>query len=82
MSNVKTILETFSSLGRRHTFDLKDGSHYEGYILEVGDIHLVFGGGGPMGSGEDLMIPIDSVDLNTLSFWHEDQKCYIQFSIS
>ena len=79
MEDAKTLLEAFSDMGKRHAFDLKDGSHYEGYIFEVGDKHLVFGSGGPMAPSEDLFIPIDAVDLNTLSFWDEDKRCYLDF---
>ena len=78
MEDVKTFLEAFCDMGKRHAFDLKDGSHYEGYVLEVGDEHLVFGAGGPIAPIEDLLIPIDAVDLNTLSFWDEDQRCYVK----
>ncbi len=78
-SDVKIILEAFSNMGSRHAFDLKDGFHYEGYILQIGDKHLVFGSGGPIAKSEDLLIPIDSVDLKTLSFWDEDKRCYSPF---
>jgi len=40
-SDVKIILKAFSNMGSRHAFDLKDGFHYEGYILQIGDKHLV-----------------------------------------
>jgi hypothetical protein len=33
-------------MGYPAAFDLKNGSHYEGYILEIGENSMKFGGGG------------------------------------
>ncbi len=78
MKDAKAILEEFHDFAEgRCTFDLKNGWHYEGYVFEVKDDHLVFGGGGPLAPEEDLLIPIDAIDLSTLSYFDETQRCYI-----
>jgi hypothetical protein len=50
MKDAQTILEEFGHLGTRCAFDLKTGSHYEGYIIEIENGHLLFGCGGPLAS--------------------------------
>ncbi|MEW6737252.1 MAG: hypothetical protein AB1489_38560, partial [Acidobacteriota bacterium] len=42
MKDTETILEEFAELGMGCAFDLKTGLHYEGYILEVEDQHILY----------------------------------------
>lgn len=74
----KTILKEFHDLAAsRCAFSLRNGNYYEGYIIEVEDRHLRFASGGPMATHEDLLIPIEAVDLNTLSYWDKSKTCYM-----
>jgi hypothetical protein len=78
MKDAKLILEEFWDIAEnRCAFDLTNKQHCEGYILEVENDHLRFGGGGPMAAEEDLFIPVQDVDLSTLAYWDENKRCYM-----
>ncbi len=78
MKDAAQILKEFYYLAEsRCTFDLENGSHLEGYILEVKDRSIVFSGGGPFASCEDELVPIEKVDLDTLYYWSNGKQCYV-----
>jgi hypothetical protein len=77
MPSTKQLLEELQQMGFRSSFDLKDGEHYEGYILEVSDERLLFAVGGPMSPKEPVIIPVGEVDLGRLAYWDADHGCYM-----
>jgi hypothetical protein len=78
MKDTGQILEEFRDLAEsRCIFDLENGSHFEGYILEIKDRNIVFGGGGPLAPCEDELIPIEKIDLDTLFYWSNSKRCYV-----
>lgn len=80
MPTAKQLLEDFQEMGRRSSLDLKNGWHYEGYVLEVREEYLLFGVGGPEAPDEPVRIPVEEVDFNTLSYWDEERRCYMDAS--
>jgi hypothetical protein len=78
MKDPKLMLQEFWDIAEsRCSFDLKNKQHYEGYILEIENDHLRFGEGGPLATEEDLLIPIQDIDLSTLAYWDKTKKCYV-----
>jgi hypothetical protein len=78
MKDPKLILKEFWDIAEnRCAFDLKNGQHHEGYILEVENDRLRFGGGGPLAAEEYLFIPVQDVDLSTLTYWNKNKRYYM-----
>lgn len=78
IKDINTILDEFYDIvGSRCAFSLKSGTYYEGYILEVENGHLRFGEGGPMAVEEDLLIPVQDIDLSSLAYWDKNYRCYM-----
>ena len=77
MPTSRDLLEEFQQMGTRESLDLVDGSHYEGYILEVGAEYLLFAVGGPLAPIDPVEIAIGAVDLGSLSYWDEVRDCWI-----
>lgn len=75
--DLKTRFECFAEKGERHTLDLKTGEHFEGYVLEVFEDHLLFGMGGPLAPDEPVKIFLEQIDLESLWYWDTDQKKYL-----
>jgi len=74
----RQILEAFCALAEgRCAFNLKNGTHLEGYLLAVEQQHIVFISGGPLASDKEQYIPIEEVDLASLFFWREEKNCYL-----
>jgi hypothetical protein len=78
VKDTNTILEEFYEIAKsRCAFSLKGGAYYEGYIIEIDNGYLCFGGGGPMAAAEYLLIPVQKVDLLSLAYWDENYGCYM-----
>jgi hypothetical protein len=78
VKDANIILEEFHEIAQsRCALSLKSGTYYEGYIIEIDNEHLHFGEGGPMAAAEYLLIPIQEVDLLSLSYWDENHGCYL-----
>ena len=77
MPTTKQLLEEFWDMGDRYALDLKDGSHLEGYILEITDEYVLFGLGGPWAPDEPIRVSLEEVNLGTLSYWDEKHHCYM-----
>lgn len=76
--NLQTLFEAFSEMGERHSLDIRGGPHLEGQILEVSEQFLVFFAGGPLASEQPMFIQLQDVDLQTLFFWDNTAKRYVQ----
>ena len=77
MKALNLIIEEFRNLGGRVAFDLKNGEHHEGYILEIETDYLMFGEGGPLAPEEEIEIQLIALDLKTLAYFDERQRCYM-----
>lgn len=78
MASAKSILEQFFELAQsRCVVNLKDGTCFEGYLLEVHDQDIAFGEGGPLASTEDLVLTIDDVCFDELHFYSNINDCYM-----
>ena len=78
MKDARRVVEEFWDLVEsRCAFDLKNRRHLEGYIFQVEEETIVFGNGGPLAAEEDEIIPIEAIDLSTLYFWSDRQRCYV-----
>ena len=78
--NRADILEQFAGLGERCTLFLKDGTYYEGYILEVNETEFEFGMGGPLAQEEPYILKNDDVDLSRLSYFCISSRKYLDIS--
>ncbi|GEM47107.1 hypothetical protein [Deinococcus cellulosilyticus] len=79
--DLKTVFDWFAEKGERHTLDLKTGEHFEGYILEVFEEHLLFGMGGPLAPAEPVKILLDQIDPESLWYWDINQKQYLPLKL-
>jgi hypothetical protein len=61
-------LERYSELGERHLFRFRDGRHFEGWVVEVGEEDLLVTSAGPGASEEEIPIPFTEIDLSTLAY--------------
>jgi hypothetical protein len=77
MKKLNVIVEEFCDLGTRVAFDLQNGEHYEGYICEIETDYLMFRSGGPLAPDEDIEIRLLDIDLNTLAYFDEQRRCYM-----
>ena len=77
MHTTRSLIQDYAEMGRRSAFDLKSGRHCEGYVLSVEEHHLVFGSGGPLAPDEPEWIPLEDVDLSSLSHWDEEKRCWM-----
>ncbi len=68
MDEVKTTLEHFIELGDKHFFRLRDGTPFEGWILEVGEMFLTFADSGPLATEENVTVKLTDIDLSTLAY--------------
>jgi hypothetical protein len=77
MKALNLIIEEFRDLGSRVAFNLKNGEHHEGYILEIETDYLTFGEGGPLAPAADIEIQLIDLDLKTLAYWDDLRRCYM-----
>ena len=78
MADSKHVLSQFWELAdSRCTIDLKDGTHLEGYFLEVLENHIAFGVGGPCAPNDDLHLPFDDICLQSLHFYSDIENRYV-----
>ena len=68
MKTRKCIFEEFFEMGDRYSFDLRDGTHYEGYPLEVFEDYFTFLSGGPSASDDPIEVEFESVDFDKLFY--------------
>ena len=74
MKSPKNILEEFYELAEgRVAFDLKDRTHYEGYLNFIYDDTFTFFIGGPLAPEEPIEIKISDVDLNSMRYWSKSE---------
>lgn len=64
-------LERFSELGERHLFRFRDGRSFEGWVVEVGEEHVLVMSAGPEASEEEFPIPLAEIDPATLAYVDE-----------
>ena len=55
------------------TFSLKDGTYYEGYMLQLHDDSLTFFLRGPLAPNEPIEIKHNDIDLNSLCHYSESE---------
>lgn len=89
MKNLQSIFLEFFDFGDRYSFELKDGSHYEGYPFQLFEDSFSFFSGGPLAQEDPFNIEFDKVDLDSLYFvkfsepkwrkakWHIDRNEWI-----
>jgi hypothetical protein len=77
MKALHLIIEEFRDLGTRVAFDLLNGTHHEGYICEIEPEYLMFAEGGPLGADEQSQICLLDIDLTTLAYFDDRQRCYM-----
>jgi hypothetical protein len=77
MPTPQQLLAAFQKMGSRSALTLKDGRQCEGYILDVEGGYLLFGHGGPDAPNEPERIPVEAVDLGSLSYWDEARCCWM-----
>ena len=80
MGRAFELLSAFADTGDRHALDLVDGTHLEGWVLDVTEEILTFGSGGPLAPETELKIPLGAVDLGSLSFYDGERGCWVSFS--
>jgi hypothetical protein len=72
MKDRKTIFEEFQKMGTKHYFELNNGDHCEGWILEVRDDHILYDTApGPMADSHEVEIPFEVIDFTSLGYWDE-----------
>ncbi|MEL6928491.1 MAG: hypothetical protein AAFO95_07645 [Cyanobacteria bacterium J06600_6] len=62
------LIEEFVYLGCPHSFNLKNGEDYGGYILEIGEKSFEFISSGPLAPEDPITIEYSSVDFKSLVF--------------
>lgn len=78
MKSVRAILDEFSQMGAKHFFALKSGSEYEGWIVDFSDEHILFVDEHDNASSEPLKLRLGTIDIETLSYWDEQQGRWIE----
>ncbi len=76
MKNNSELIQEFADMGSRYAFSLKDGTYYEGYILDINESNFEFGIGGPMAPSDSIHIEYEHLDYGSLSFFDKKDKCY------
>lgn len=76
MGSAFDLLTELADRGVRHSLDLVDGTHLEGYVLEVDPHVLTFGAGGPLAGPEDIKVPLACVDLTSLAYYDEERHAW------
>ena len=71
LDSLREHLDRFSELGERHLFRFRDGRPFEGWVVEVGEDHILAMSGGPGASEEEIPIPIAEIDPATLAYVDE-----------
>ncbi len=57
---------------------LRDGSAYEGYILDVTDDAFVFGVGGPLASDESIVLRWVDIDPDSLAYYDSVREAWVE----
>jgi hypothetical protein len=68
MQSLRQQLETFSELGERHLFRLRDGRPFEGWIVEVGESGLLAMSAGPEASDDVIPIAFEDIVPSSLEY--------------
>ena len=76
---MKEEIERFQSAGRRFAIRLQDGTELEGYILECLEDGFLFGQGGPLAPEEDDWILYSELDTESLFYYCDKSKRYLQW---
>jgi len=76
MKKNSELIKEFVDMGSRYAFSLKDGTYYEGYILDIGESSFEFEIGGPMAPSDSIHIQYENLDYGSLSFFDLKEKCY------
>ena len=76
MKTSSELIEDLAEMGTRFALCLRDGTYYEGYILDVGPENFEFEVGGPMAPEAPLVIEYDVLDFESLSYFDKDERCY------
>lgn len=64
-------LERFSELGERHLFQYRDGTPFEGWVVEVGEDALLVMSGGPLASEDEFPVAFADIDPASLAYVDE-----------
>jgi hypothetical protein len=65
----------------RCAFELTNGVSYEGYLVEVSQKEIVFYSGGPGSTEAPLILPLDSIRLDSLFYYDSFSKEYLSFPL-
>lgn len=64
---------------QRIAFELTDGQHWEGYLMEIGEASFQFAAGGPLSPEEPFMLQINAIDTNTFAYWDDEERRYVNY---
>ena len=77
-----SLLRRFFELhdAERWSVDRRDGTHLEGYALEVEAERVLFGLGGPLASDDSIWIDFTDVRAEGLSYWSRREQRWVDFA--